>query len=146
MRLKLLRVATAATYAAVAVAAAARADAQVPPQLVGEWKASFDTLTLRPDGSFLGATHRSDLFPYCGPLMTVASVGTVLLISNQITVTPNDGFLDTRNNRNGFHSGSRYVNPANAYVFQLSSDGRRLTLTGPIGTSHSISNVYSRTR
>ncbi len=132
--------------AALGVASPASAEGQVPPQLVGEWKASFDTLTLRPDGSFLRATHRSDLFSYCGPVMTVASVGSVLLNSNQITITPSDGFLDTQNGCNGFHNKSRYVNPANTYVFQLSSDGRRLTLTGPIGSPHSTTNAYSKTR
>jgi len=104
----------------------ARANAQIPSQLLGEWRASFDIIDFRSDGSFLRSTHRSDLFASCGPVFTVASVGTFALNGNQITVFPKDGFLDTQNTCTGAHSRSRYINPPGRYFIQLGDGGRTL--------------------
>ena len=140
-----LRFAYAMMTATLVCAMASRATADVPAPLVGEWKASFDILALHSDGSFLRSTHRADLFSYCGPSLTVSSIGVFATTADQITITPKDGFFGRQNSCNKYHERSRYVNVAHTYVYQLDDNGRTLVLTGPIGTKYSIRNVFHRT-
>jgi|GEM_PF-2919182 len=136
---------TTVLTATLALSSIARANEQIPSQLVGEWKTIGDIIDFHADSGFVRSTQASNLFSYCGISRTVASVGIFTLNGNRITVIPKDGFLSTDDSCTGRNLGrSHYVNPPGTYVAQLGNNGQTLVLTGPIGSKYSTSRVFRK--
>ena len=100
--------------------------------LVGTWTASFglSKITFYSDGSYEEVVPSDSGLFGCGTSAILVQVGTFTVKGSYIYKYPNEGELAYENTCTGtITSVQPYVDPPSTLSFELSSDGKTLTLT-----------------